>query len=119
MPKTMDEDILVDGYFALIVSEYKSYNTIELFNTEQPDNIILHSKIPNPETIFFKKDAYQKLSPEAKEIINVILYSPNEILEEFQNITRRSVRLYFSAIWNSKWIARHTIKELTNWANQL
>ena len=120
MPKKDDSNILADGYLSLI-SEYKSYNTVEIFNPEEVDNIILHSKIPSPEAIFIKKDAYERLSPEAKEIIQVIIYSPNEILESlgFQNITKRAVRIYFSKVWNSKWIAKHTIKELTKWTNQL
>ena len=83
--------------------------------------ILIIIKRPKDKIIFIRKDTYQKLSPEAKEIIHVIIYSPNEILESlgFQNITKRAVRLYFSKIWGSKWIAKHTIKELTKWANQL
>ena len=120
MPKRDDNDILADGYLSLI-SEYKSYDTLEIFDPDEIDNIVLHSKIPSPEIIFIKKDAYERLSPEAKEIIDIIIYSPNEILEslKFKNITKRAVRLYFSKIWNSKWIAHHAIKELTKWANQL
>jgi len=120
VPKKDDSNILADGYLSLI-AEYKSYDTLEIFNPEEIDNIILHSKIPNPEVIFIKKDAYERLSPEAKEIIFIIIYSPNEILESmgFKNITKRAVRLYFSKIWNSKWIAKNTIRELTKWANQL
>ena len=120
MPKGIDCNIIADAYLALTI-EYKSYDTSEILKVGELDNIVLSSKIPTQDKLLIRKDLYENLSPEAREIINVILYAPNEILQTlgFKNITKRAVRLYFTKIWNSKWITEITIKELTHWANQL
>jgi len=89
------------------------------------DGFISHySKMPSPEEIAIKKDTYEKLSEEAKEIITTILNSPEEILEllstpKNKNITVRTVRKFFSQIWISKFITENTIKDIAKWVNQL
>lgn len=120
MPKKADIDIIADAYI-VYTGEYLSYDTSETVKDPHPDQLILHSRIPNPEKLLLRKDTLEKLSPEAIEIINIILYSPEEILDSlgFTRITKRGVRLYFSKIWMSKWITKHTIDEITKWVNQL
>lgn len=123
MPKKADPNILSDAYFALFV-EYDSYDTTEIIRsieTEMQNPVILKSNIPSAESLFQRKEMYEKLSPEAKEVISTILFSPDEILQflKQKRITKRAVRLYFTKQWMSKWIAENTVKELTRWANQL
>lgn len=107
--------------FDVIYGEWYSVNPCDC---EADYEIRLHARIPNPEQILLRKEAWENLSTEAKEIIEVILDSPAEILEMLKTpkrrlLTKRSIRKYFRSRWNSKFIADMTIKEISVWANQL
>ena len=88
---------------------------------EQPENIFpLHSTIPSPELLVIKKEAYENLSEEAKEIITTILDAPAEILTpNMKMVTKKSVRKYFRKLWMSKFITDTAIKEIKSWVSQL
>ena len=64
-----------------------------------------------------KKQQFNHLSEEAKEVIQLILNSPTEILELIKTpkqnrITRTRVKKYFSTVWHSKFITEKTIEEI-------
>lgn len=89
-----------------------------------PEDVHLHSNYPNPEVILLKKEAWENLSMEAKEMIDYILNSPAEIVDLLKTpkrklLTKRSIRRYFRRYWSSKFITDITIKEITRWVNQL
>lgn len=117
--KKHDNDILADAYLAL-TGEYSPYDTSEHLTTV-PTQIVLQSKIPNPEKLLIHKQMYERLSPEAKEIISLVIHNPDRIFETlgFQRVTKRTVRLYFTHKFMSKWITQKTIDEITTWASQL
>jgi len=119
MPKRIVEENYVRA-FQIMFGEWIQINTIESIHTE----IVLASKIPNPEKLFLKKESYDKLSNEAKEIIETVLDCPQEIFEllyvpKFKRMTKRRIRIYFRAAWRSKFFADHAIEEVTKWVNQL
>lgn len=91
---------------------------------EYTDCVELCSSLPNPEQTLLRKESYEKLSAEAKEMISIILNSPAEIIEMLltpkqKRITKRYVKKYFATIWMSTFIADITIKEVTRWVNRL
>lgn len=77
----------------------------------------------NPERELLRKEALNALSSEAKQIIDMLINSPSEVLKAVStptgHITKRSIRLGMQKIWHSKFIAKKVIEELTQWANQL
>jgi len=84
----------------------------------------LHSNSISPEKLVIKKNQYENLSKEAKEMIEAILYSPSEVFDllatpERGLLSQRSIRKYFRKIWKSKFITDQTIKEIKSWVNQL
>lgn len=91
---------------------------------EDSDEFPLHAHYQSPLSLILKEEAWNGLSNEAKEMVNVVLNSPSEILELIStpksgNITKRSIRKYFSIIWKSRIITNLTIKEITRWVNKL
>ena len=110
MAKQMLEENYIRAFYAL----YGEYT----------DNVDLCSSLPNPEQVLLRKESYEKLSAEAKEMIGIILYAPAEILEMLltpkqKRVTKRCVKKYFATIWMSKFITDITIKEVTRWVNRL
>lgn len=98
-----------------------SVNPCDIYEDYQ---IPLHSHIPSPETLVIKKQAYERLSDEAKEIITTVCYSTGEIYDMISTpktgvLTKKSIRKYFRRVWQSKFITEHTLREITTWANQL
>lgn len=89
-----------------------------------PDDIDLYSKIPNAEKVVIKKELWNQLSAEAKEVIEIILFAPTEVLDQLRTperklLTKGSIKRYFRRHWNSKAISDLVIKEITRWVNQL
>lgn len=101
-------------------ANYVYLNTVEPHNEE---GNILPSKQPSPEEIVIKVDLYNKLSEEAKEVIDTILNGPKEVLELFaspvqKSINVRRVQKYYERKWQ-KTITRYVIKEIRHWISQL
>jgi len=68
------------------------------------------------EEITIKKDLWKKLSKEAKEVINVILNSPAELISiSAKPSSIKKIKKYFSEIWNSKHITENTLHEIKAW----
>lgn len=126
MPKRIVEQNYLRA-FMIMFSVPQKIDTVELDEDEQTEDynyIILNSEELDPETTFIKKDNYQRLSNEAKEVIGIILNSPSEVLDllrtpKHKKISRRIVQQKLSLLWNSKFLAEKTIEELRQWANLL
>jgi hypothetical protein len=110
----------------LVVYQYIRHG-IELINCLENDceeeGIILEA-VSNPEHDFMKKESYERLSDEAKEVIDIVLNSPNEILELFttpkqQKISAALLKNVLSKTWKSRFIVENVFKELKQWVNQL
>lgn len=80
-------------------------------------------KHSNPEKMLLKKEAWQLLSEEAREVIDILLKAPAETLEALSTptglLTKRSIQLGLQRLWKSKFIARLVVEEITRWANRL
>lgn len=121
----MPKKVLADNYlkaFHVIYGQMSIINTVE--HNEEEGTIILKSKKLNPETLLLKKQQFNNLSEEAKEIIQLILNAPNEILEliktpQQNRITKTRLRKYFSILWHSKFITTKTIEEIEEWVQEL
>lgn len=117
----------VNEYSYLIVYNYikdgiKNIPTTEAIENEETD-IILPSTI-DPEKELIKKDNYSKLSVEAKEIINIILNSPQEVLELFITPKRKNISLVklkeiLIKSWNSTILVESAFKEIKEWVRKL
>lgn len=61
------------------------YSETELFDEEgnKWSTISLPTGLLNQEEIYFRKEAFDNLSDEAKEVINTVLNAPDEILSHF------------------------------------
>ena len=98
-------------YSYLTVYQTMRYGDIPYFEQSVPrenqEEIMLPSS-SNQERDIIKKDLFAKLSSEAKEIINIVLNSPNEILEIFKTpkynlISRNKIKEYLvSNGWKTK-----------------
>lgn len=117
MPKVAQEE----NYRRALAVLFGQYLNIDALDTGE---IILHSRMLNPEEICIKADLFNKLSKEAKEIIYIVLDGPVEILEFFaspkeKKINKRRIINFFSIHWCSKMITKQAVREIENWANSL
>jgi hypothetical protein len=107
------------------VSDFQvAYNILTGSAWQDIEDIQLLSQQMNPERLVIKKQEYENLSEEAKEIIHVILNAPTEILDELSSpvknrVTMKRIRNFFQDRWNSQFIANIAIKEVIRWVNQL
>lgn len=118
-PKLKEQDYLIA--FQILYNDFAVVNTCDVYDKNE---FPLYSKIPNPEKLLLKKEAFELLSSEAKEIIMDILNSPNEIIAIMitpsrKLLSKKRLRKYLATIWQSKFIADQVIKEITGWVNQL
>lgn len=98
-------------------------NDSEAEQSEIEGSIILPSPT-NPESEILKRENYNELSDEAKEVIHIILNSPKEVIELFLTPTRKqmSKRMLKDALikcWKSAFIVEQVFKEITKWVNNL
>ena len=114
--------------FAVLYGKWMEINTIEIGSEKgasiNGNTIILESNQPTPEEILIKKDAFNNLSTEAKEIIRIILNTPSEMLQavttkKANKISRPLIQKYLSKIWHSKYISETAMEEVAEWAKQL
>ena len=89
----------------LTVYQTLKNDDISLTTTDEQGQMILEEQ-KTPENLYFKKEAYQKLSEEAKEIIMIIVNAPAEMIELFSpkkhktNINK--VISYFKKIFGNR-----------------
>lgn len=92
------------------------------FHSDESEYLLPSYSI-DPEKALLKKEAINSLSEEAKQVIDILIKSPSETIEALSSpnglITKRSIRLGLQKLWNSKFIAKKVVEELTKWANQL
>lgn len=120
----MPKKVLADNYlkaFNVLYGQQFAINTVE--HGEEEGTVILKSKKLNPEMLLVKKQQFNNLSEEAKEIIWLILNTPTEMLElirtpKQERITKTRIRKYLINHWKSKFITDLTIKELEEWIKE-
>jgi len=92
---------------------------------ETKAKIILQLSKPDyTEEKIIKRESFQSLSKEAKEIINIIINQPKEIRNilatpKLKLITKRSIFLHLKKVFNSEFLAKSIIEEIETWVNQL
>jgi len=87
-------------------------------------SIVLPSDKLSAEEYLIKKQEFENLSNEAKEIIDLVLSLPLEFTEILytpvrKRLTKKSIYEYFKTVWKSKFITSITIKEITDWVKKL
>jgi hypothetical protein len=117
----------VNEYNYLVVYNYiregaKNIPTTEVIEDETND-IILPCPI-NPEEQLIKKQNYNRLSSEAKEVINIILNSPQEVIELFMTPKLKKISLIrlkriLAKSWNSPLLVENAIQEIKEWVRKL
>lgn len=100
--------------------------TGQYINIDSNDSgeIILHSRILNPEETCIKNDLFERLSNEAKEVIDLVLNGPTDMVEFFasptiKKVNKRRIKEFFSVHWHSRYIANQAIKEVETWVKNL
>lgn len=121
--KQMLESNYIKAY-QVMYGKWYSIDPCDHYEENEENCFPLHSTELSAEQCVIKKDEWNNLSSEAKEVIKTILLGPNEILEIIQTpqrklLTKRSIIRYFRSIWQSKFISSITIKEITKWVNSL
>jgi len=105
----------------LTVYEIWKNDYIPLTTTDEQGQMILEEQ-KNPENLYLKKEAYQKLSEEAKEIIMTIINAPAEMIEIFSprehktNINK--VISYFRKIFGNR-KTKLAVKEISKFVDSL
>jgi len=105
---------------------FENNNTIITTTDEYPGNdnikLLILEEQKTPENLYFKKEAYQKLSEEAKEIIMIIVNAPAEMIELFSpkkhktNINK--VISYFKKIFGNR-KTKLAIREIIKFVDNL
>lgn len=121
----MPKKVLADNYlkaFHVLYGQKFAVNTVE--HGEEEGTVILKSEKLNPEILLLKKQQFNNLSKEAKEVIQLILNAPTEILEMIKTpkqnrITKVCLKKYLTKNWHSTFITELTIKELEKWVQEL
>jgi len=121
MPKALVPEHYITVIQMLIKNNWIVVNPCDCY---EEGEIALHCRIQSPEKLLLKKDGYENLSNEAKEIIQTVLNCPEEMLHIFQtkhkNIFSKNIaRKYFRKSWNSKFIVDMTFIEIGKWVKTL
>jgi len=111
MPKRITEEDYLIAYSV----QHKDFKQID-----SDENDVLPSPQISAEKAVIKKEAFDRLSQEAKDVVDVILHSPAEIVQlistpKRKQITPRAIYQHLSKVLHSKVIAKHIIKELREW----
>lgn len=112
---------LLTAYNLMFGNGQVAYSELPWGDSEQ---LILPSD-SNQEESYLRKEAFEKLSDEAKEVINVLLNSSGEILQmictsKFGMHSKRLLEKYFheNKGWKNKKIEK-TFKEITHYVNAM
>jgi hypothetical protein len=106
------------------VNSQVEYSELPWMNKNEEKTFMLESEL-NQESELFKKEAFENLSFEAKEVISIILNSPDEILQlictsKFGMYSKRLLIKYLhkNKGWENKKIEK-TFREITYYVNAL
>jgi hypothetical protein len=76
------------------------------------EDSLVHQEI-NPEAFLIKKDCFQKLSKESKEVISIIFNSPREVLElitskQYKIISKKTIQKFLleNRGWSKRKVSR-------------
>jgi hypothetical protein len=110
MPKKLTETDYLTAYRI-------SFEEMKIIDPHADDSLI--SKQLSPEEAVIKQDSFDKLSKEARDIVNFILNQPNEILEilstpKTKKITKNSILKHLVNIFHSKFLANKILKEISD-----
>lgn len=110
--------------WAITSAPWLHIDPCDAYEEEDERNYHLQTKTPSPEKLLLKKEAWEGLSEEAREMLTTVMYATDELYDMLSTrkkgiISKRSIRMYFTRIWQSKFIVNRTIKEITTWVNQL
>lgn len=80
-------------------------------------SIDLIQKEVSAEKKVIKKDLYEKTSQEAKEVINLVLNTPSELIEIISTpkgkITKSKIKKYLLDKWKSQFLVELIMKEIS------
>ena len=86
---------------------------------EVQTSIVISEECLNIEEKIIKNDLWEKLSQEAKEVINTIINSPTEIVSaSSKKLTIKRIKKYFTMLWKSDYIAEKTLSEIKTWVSK-
>ena len=120
MKKVNPQDY-VQAYYVMRGNYLKSVDETTTFDEFTPittkHEIILESEMQSPEDEVIKKDIYQKMSLEAKQVISICLNCPAEILElitprNSKKIKKDKLIKYLQHRWNRR-LVRKVLNEIT------
>lgn len=115
----------ITDYDALLVFQqmFKPPNDIEYFESSMDNQFIMPS-CSNQEKEYLKKESWEMLSDEAKEVILTVLDTPKEILASFitekvKKYSKNLIRQYYldQKRWN-KFQVNKIFNELNNFVTQ-
>lgn len=107
-----------------ILKGFKRINTIENFDEDDPDifkdEIILESKFISAENAFLKKEAFDNLSNEAKNLIHLIINAPDEFINLFKTpqkmiLSKNTFKECLIDVWKSPILADQILGEIKEW----
>jgi hypothetical protein len=109
--------------YKMIKNDVGRINTIETEDSEVDGFIIIPSEV-NPEIMLIKKQNYENLSNEAKEVIDIILNSPQEVIDVFSTpklkmISIKMLREALITCWKSVPLVEQAIKEISQWVRKM
>ncbi|MFB5622467.1 MAG: hypothetical protein ACE5RH_00560 [Nitrosarchaeum sp.] len=107
-----------------ILCGLKPVSTIESSTEDDSNEIILSSTSPDAEKRLMKIGAFESLSEEAKEIINIIINAPPEFFNLITTpkrslISKRMLKTLFVDLWYSEFIVEETLREIEQWIKTL
>jgi hypothetical protein len=112
--------VMIDGQLDLAYVQYDAPGVSkELSTTTTPLDLLIEQ-----EDIALKESVYKALSSEAKQVIEMVLNAPAEILsviasQKKQTINKIKIERMMSRQWKDKKYARKVIKELEDYAKVL
>ena len=107
----------------IMLHEMKPLNPTD-HDQEDTGEIILQDNELTSEEKVIKTDSYNKLSDEAKELIDLVINCPEESMLVLmtpvqKRFSFRKIRSFLEVSWKSKFIADSAIKEVKEWLRQL
>ena len=108
--------IVMKGKWLQVIDDSKTFDDLGGSTEISVENSIVLMDDKTPENEVIKNDTYQKLSREAKEVIQIILNTPSEILEiiatpKLAKIKPEKLRDYLHMTY-SKRVVRRIYREL-------
>ena len=101
-------------------SDYYDWNKYQSLNAKFIDiaEIQISENKLSPELKFIKSEQYKKLSNESKEVINLILHTPTELLGIITTPkgekSKKLLIRYLEKKWKSKFLVKYVIDEISD-----